>query len=293
MARAYVFPGQGAQYSGMGKDLYEKSEKAREMFERANDILGFRITDIMFSGTAEELRQTKVTQPAVFLHSVVLASVLGVQPSAVAGHSLGEFSALVVSGALSFEEGLLLVAKRAEAMQRACEIEQGTMAAVISLADNIIEDVCASVEGVVVAANYNCPGQLVISGAVDAVNAACVKLKEAGARRALVLPVGGAFHSPLMEPARQELEAAIEAAEFHTPICPIYQNVDAQPHTLPEEIKRNLILQLTAPVRWTQIVEKMTTDGISEFTEIGPGMVLQGLIRKISPTTEVESVGTF
>ena len=293
MARAYVFPGQGAQYSGMGKDLYEKSEKAREMFERANDILGFRITDIMFSGTAEELRQTKVTQPAVFLHSVVLASVLGVQPSAVAGHSLGEFSALVVSGALSFEEGLLLVAKRAEAMQRACEIEQGTMAAVISLADNIIEDVCASVEGVVVAANYNCPGQLVISGAVDAVNAACVKLKEAGARRALVLPVGGAFHSPLMEPARQELEAAIEAAEFHTPICPIYQNVDAQPHTSPEEIKRNLILQLTAPVRWTQIVEKMATDGISEFTEIGPGMVLQGLIRKISPTTEVESVGTF
>ena len=293
MARAYVFPGQGAQYSGMGKDLYEKSEKAREMFERANDILGFRITDIMFSGTAEELRQTKVTQPAVFLHSVVLASVLGVQPSAVAGHSLGEFSALVVSGALSFEEGLLLVAKRAEAMQRACEIEQGTMAAVISLADNIIEDVCASVEGVVVAANYNCPGQLVISGAVDAVNAACVKLKEAGARRALVLPVGGAFHSPLMEPARQELEAAIEAAEFHTPICSIYQNVDAQPHTSPEEIKRNLILQLTAPVRWTQIVEKMADDGISEFTEIGPGAVLQGLIRKISPTAEVESVGTF
>ena len=293
MKKAYVFPGQGAQYSGMGKDLYENNAEAREMFERANEILGFRITDVMFEGSAEELRQTKVTQPAVFLHSVILSKVLGVEPSAVAGHSLGEFSALVVAGALSFEDGLQLVAKRAMAMQKACEIEQGTMAAVISLPDATIEEVCQSVEGVVVAANYNCPGQLVISGAVEAVNEACAKLKEAGARRALVLPVGGAFHSPLMEPARKELAEAIEMADFKEPTCPIYQNVDALPHTSPEEIKANLIAQLTAPVRWTQIVENMVADGIVNFVELGPGTVLQGLIRKISSDAEVESKSTF
>lgn len=293
MKKAYVFPGQGAQFSGMGRDLYEQSAEAKAMFEKANEILGFRITDIMFEGSADELKQTKVTQPAVFLHSVVLAKVLGVEPIAVAGHSLGEFSALVVAGALSFEEGLRLVAKRAEAMQRACEVEQGTMAAVINLPDATIEQVCASVDGVVVAANYNCPGQLVISGAVDAVNEACVKLKEAGARRALVLPVGGAFHSPLMEPARKELEAAIEAAEFRTPICPIYQNVDARPHTEPTEIKANLIAQLTAPVRWTQLVQNMVADGILDFGELGPGTVLQGLIGKIASDAKVESKSTF
>lgn len=293
MKKAYVFPGQGAQFSGMGKDLYEQSAEAKAMFEKANEILGFRITDIMFEGSADELKQTKVTQPAVFLHSVVLAKVLGVEPVAVAGHSLGEFSALVVAGALSFEEGLRLVAKRAEAMQRACEVEQGTMAAVINLPDATIEQVCASVDGVVVAANYNCPGQLVISGAVDAVNEACVKLKEAGARRALVLPVGGAFHSPLMEPARKELEAAIEAAEFRTPICPIYQNVDACPHTEPAEIKANLIAQLTAPVCWTQLVQNMVADGILDFGELGPGTVLQGLIGKIASDAKVESKSTF
>ena len=293
MKKAYVFPGQGAQFSGMGRDLYEQSAEAKAMFEKANEILGFRITDIMFEGSADELKQTKVTQPAVFLHSVILAKVLGVEPIAVAGHSLGEFSALVVAGALSFEEGLRLVAKRAEAMQRACEVEQGTMAAVINLPDATIEQVCASVDGVVVAANYNCPGQLVISGAVDAVNEACVKLKEAGARRALVLPVGGAFHSPLMEPARKELEAAIEAAEFNTPICPIYQNVDACPHTEPAEIKANLIAQLTAPVRWTQLVQNMVTDGILDFGELGPGTVLQGLIGKIASDAKVESKSTF
>lgn len=293
MKKAYVFPGQGAQFSGMGKDLYEQNSEAKAMFEKANEILGFRITDIMFEGSADELKQTKVTQPAVFLHSVVLAKVLGVEPVAVAGHSLGEFSALVVSGALSFEDGLRLVAKRAEAMQRACEVEQGTMAAVINLPDATIEQVCASVEGVVVAANYNCPGQLVISGAVDAVNEACVKLKEAGARRALVLPVGGAFHSPLMEPARKELEAAIEAAEFSAPLCPIYQNVDACPHTDPAEIKANLIAQLTAPVRWTQLVQNMVADGILEYGELGPGTVLQGLIGKIASDAKVESKSTF
>ena len=293
MKKAYVFPGQGAQYSGMGKDLYENSAEAREMFERANEILGFRITDVMFEGSAEELRQTKVTQPAVFLHSVILSKVLGAEPSAVAGHSLGEFSALVVAGALSFEEGLQLVAKRAMAMQKACEMEQGTMAAVLALPDATIENVCQSVEGVVVAANYNCPGQLVISGAVEAVNDACVKLKEAGARRALVLPVGGAFHSPLMEPARKELAEAIEMAKFKEPICPIYQNVDALPHTLPEEIKANLIAQLTAPVRWTQIVERMTADGITDYVELGPGTVLQGLVNKISSNVTVESKSTF
>lgn len=293
MKTACVFPGQGAQYSGMGKELYEQNAEARAMFEKANELLGFRITDIMFEGSAEDLKQTKVTQPAVFLHSVVMAKVLGVEPAAVAGHSLGEFSALVVAGALSFEEGLMLVAKRAKAMQMACELEQGTMAAVLALPDATIEEVCESVDGVVVAANYNCPGQLVISGAVDAVNEACVKLKEAGARRALVLPVGGAFHSPLMEPARKELAEAIEAAQFNEPVCPIYQNVDAKPHTSPEEIKQNLIAQLTAPVRWTQIVEQMSADGFVNYLELGPGTVLQGLIRKISADATVESKATF
>ena len=284
-----IFPGQGAQYVGMGKDLYESNAQAKEMFERANELLGFRITDIMFEGTSEELKQTKVTQPAVFLHSVILAKTLGVEPAAVAGHSLGEFSALVVAGALSFEEGLMLVSKRAMAMQRACELCPGTMAAVLNLPNETVEQVCEGVDGVVVAANYNCPGQLVISGAVSAVEEACVKMKEAGARRALVLPVGGAFHSPLMEPARKELEEAISSASFRTPTCPIYQNVDAKPHTLPEEIKQNLIEQLTAPVRWTQIVEQMTNDGFAEFTELGPGTVLQGLVRKISSSAVVES----
>lgn len=293
MKKVCVFPGQGAQYSGMGRDLYENSAEARNLFERANEILGFRITDVMFDGSAEELRQTKVTQPAVFLHSVVLAKVLGVEPLAVAGHSLGEFSALVVAGALSFEDGLRLVAKRAEAMQKACELEQGGMAAVISLPDSVVEEVCQGVEGVVVAANYNCPGQLVISGAVSAVNEACERLKAAGARRALALPVGGAFHSPLMEPARKELAEAIENADFKQPICPIYQNVDALPHTSPEEIKSNLIAQLTAPVRWTQIVENMVKDGMKDFLELGPGTVLQGLIRKISTEATVESKANF
>lgn len=293
MKQALVFPGQGAQFCGMGKELYEQNAEARELFEKANEVLGFRITDIMFEGTADELRQTKVTQPSVFLHSVILAKVLGVEPAAVAGHSLGEFSALVVAGALSFEEGLRLVAKRAEAMQLACEAESGTMAAVLALPDETVEEVCQSVDGVVVPANYNCPGQLVISGAVDAVNQACAKLKEAGARRALVLPVGGAFHSPLMEPARKKLEEAIELADFKTPICPIYQNVDALPHTEPADIKANLIAQLTAPVRWTQLVQNMVADGISTFGELGPGTVLQGLIRKISPAVEVESKSTF
>ena len=293
MKKAYVFPGQGAQFSGMGKELYENSAEAREMFELANDILGFRITDVMFDGSAEDLRQTNVTQPAVFLHSVILAKVLGVEPAAVAGHSLGEFSALVVAGVLSFEDGLRLVAKRAVAMQKACEVEPGTMAAVMRLADETIEQVCEGIDGVVVAANYNCPGQLVISGAVDAVNEACEKLKAAGARRALVLPVGGAFHSPLMEPARQELAAAIEQADFKEPICPIYQNVDAQPHTSPTEIKANLIAQLTAPVRWTQTVECMVVDGVTDFVELGPGAVLQGLISKISSDAKVESRSSF
>lgn len=288
----YVFPGQGAQYVGMGKDLYDSDAQAKALFERANEVLGFRITDIMFGGTAEELKQTKVTQPAVFLHSVILAKVLGVEPTAVAGHSLGEFSALVAAGALSFEDGLRLVSKRAQAMQKACELEAGTMAAVLALPDEVVEAVCEGVEGVVVAANYNCPGQLVISGAVDAVNEACGKLKEAGARRALVLPVGGAFHSPLMEPARKELQEAIEATEFRAPLCPVYQNVDALPHTSPEEIKQNLILQLTAPVRWTKIIENMVADGHAAFVELGPGNVLQGLIKKISPSSEVESRNT-
>lgn len=289
MKKAYVFPGQGAQFSGMGKDLYDNVPQAKELFDKANEILGFDITEIMFNGTAEELKQTKVTQPAVFLHSVILAQSLGIEPDATAGHSLGEFSALVAAGALSFEDGLRLVAKRAEAMQKACEMQPGTMAAIIGLDDKTIEDVCAGIDGVVVAANYNCPGQLVISGSLEAVNAACEKLKEAGARRALVLPVGGAFHSPLMEPARKELEQAIAEAPFRTPKCPIYQNVDAKPHTDPEEIKQNLIAQLTAPVRWTYIVRNMIADGFADFTELGPGNVLQGLIKKTDAGVAVES----
>lgn len=289
MKKAYVFPGQGAQFSGMGKDLYDNVPQAKELFDKANEILGFDITEIMFNGTAEELKQTKVTQPAVFIHSVILAQSLGIEPDATAGHSLGEFSALVAAGALSFEDGLRLVAKRAEAMQKACEMQPGTMAAIIGLDDKTIEDVCAEIDGIVVAANYNCPGQLVISGSLEAVNAACEKLKEAGARRALVLPVGGAFHSPLMEPARKELEQAIAEAPFRTPKCPIYQNVDAKPHTDPEEIKRNLIAQLTAPVRWTYIVRNMIADGFADFTELGPGSVLQGLIKKTDANVAVES----
>ncbi|MBQ2844263.1 MAG: ACP S-malonyltransferase [Alistipes sp.] len=293
MKHFYVFPGQGAQYTGMGKDLYDNNAEVRAMMERANEILGFRLTDIMFAGTAEELRQTKVTQPAVFLHSVAMAKALDAKPDAVAGHSLGEFSALVVSGALSFEDGLRLVSKRAQAMQACCEAVEGGMAAVLSLTDEQVEQICAETEGVVVAANYNCPGQLVISGEKRAIEAACVKAKEAGARRALPLPVGGAFHSPLMEPAREELEKAIAEAAFQTPACPIYQNVDAKPHTDPEEIKQNLIAQLTAPVRWTQIVREMLADGVDAITELGPGTVLQGLVKKVSAELPVESKGTL
>ena len=289
MKHAYVFPGQGAQAVGMGKDLYDNVPAARELFEKANEILGFRITDIMFAGTDEELRQTRVTQPAVFL----MAKALGVEPDAVAGHSLGEFSALVVAGALSFEDGLKLVSKRAMAMQAACEAQPGTMAAILGLDDKTVEEICASIDGVVVAANYNCPGQLVISGAVEAVDAACEKAKAAGARRALRLPVGGAFHSPLMEPAKQELEKAIDDAPFRTPTCPIYQNVDAKPYTDPATIKANLIAQLTAPVRWTYIVKNMLADGVGEFTELGPGTVLQGLIRKVDAQATVESKSTL
>ena len=285
--KAYVFPGQGAQFSGMGKDLYETSAIAKELFDKANEILGFNITEIMFNGTDEELKQTKVTQPAVFLHSVILAKTLpDFKPEMVAGHSLGEFSALVTNGTLSFEDALQLVSKRAMAMQKACEITPSTMAAVLNLDDKVVEDICASIEGVVVAANYNCPGQLVISGETKAVELACEKMKEAGAKRALILPVGGAFHSPMMEPAREELAAAIEATTFTTPICPAYQNVTASAVSDPAEIKANLITQLTAPVRWTQSVQQMIADGATSFTEVGPGKVLMGLINKINKDVE-------
>lgn len=282
--KAYVFPGQGAQFVGMGKDLYENNEEARAMFEKANEVLGFRITDLMFEGTEEDLKQTSVTQPAIFLHSVILAKSLGdeFKPDMVAGHSLGEFSALVAAGALSFEEGLKLVSKRAHAMQKACDLRPSTMAAVLALPDGKVEELCAEVDDIVAPANYNCPGQVVISGSIEGIDAACEKMLAAGAKRALKLKVGGAFHSPLMAPAQEELSEAIEAADFHTPVCPVYQNVDGRPHTDPAEIKANLISQLTSPVRWTQDVEAMVADGADEFIELGPGSVLQGLVKKIS-----------
>jgi len=288
---AYIFPGQGAQFSGMGLDLYENSPLAQGLFEQANDILGFNITDIMFEGSADALKETKVTQPAIFLHSVILAKTLGdtFKPDMVAGHSLGEFSALVANGALNFEDGLKLVSQRALAMQKACELQPSTMAAVLGLDDDIVEKVCAMTEGIVVAANYNCPGQLVISGEVDAINKACETLKAEGARRALVLPVGGAFHSPLMEPAREELAAAIENTTFSKPTCPIYQNVTANAVIDESAIKANLISQLTAPVRWTQSVQQMVADGATLFTEVGPGKVLQGLVKKINRASETVS----
>ena len=284
--KAYVFPGQGAQFVGMGKDLYEQSALAKGYFETANEILGYRITDLMFDGTPEDLKQTKVTQPAVFLHSVISALVLGEEfkPDMVAGHSLGEFSALVAAGALTFEDGLKLVYARAMAMQKACESEPSTMAAVLGLRDEEVEEVCESIkDAIVVPANYNCPGQLVISGSIEGIDKACVLLKEKGAKRALKLPVGGAFHSPLMQPASEELQAAINATNFKTPICPVYQNVNAYPQTNPDDIKQNLIAQLTAPVRWTQTVKNMITDGADEFIELGPGDVLKGLVKKINP----------
>ena len=293
--KALVFPGQGSQFVGMGKELYDNNPLAKELFDKADDILGFKITDIMFAGTDEDLKQTKVTQPAVFLHSVISALCLGEEcnPSMVAGHSLGEFSALVVAGALSFEDGLRLVSARAQAMQKACELTPSTMAAIIALPDATVEDICADVSkdgNIVVAANYNCPGQLVISGNIDAVNEACERLKAAGAKRALPLKVGGAFHSPLMQPAKDELQAAIEATEFHTPKCPVYQNVDALPHTDPAEIKLNLIAQLTAPVKWTYEVQKMIVDGATDFTECGPGKALQGMIAKIATGNDAVTV---
>jgi [acyl-carrier-protein] S-malonyltransferase len=281
--KAYVFPGQGAQFSGMGKDLYEKSDLAKELFTKANEILGFDIQKIMFEGSDDELKQTKVTQPAIFIHSTILAACLGenFKPDMVAGHSLGEISALVANKTLKFEDGLKLVYKRALAMQKACEAEPSTMAAILGLEDKQVEDICESIDGVVVAANYNCPGQLVISGSLSAVEEACAKLTEVGAKRALILPVGGAFHSPLMEPAREELATAIEETEFSTPICPVYQNVTASAVSSPDEIKKNLMIQLTAPVRWTQTMNQMIADGASEVIEVGPGKVLQGLFKKV------------
>ena len=292
---AYVFPGQGAQFVGMGKDLYDNSLMASELFEKANEILGFRITDLMFSGTDEDLRQTKVTQPAIFLHSVLLAKTLGesFKPDMVAGHSLGEFSALVASGALSFEDGLTLVSKRAMAMQKACEVEPSTMAAIVGLEDEIVEKICSEIDEVVVPANYNCPGQLVISGSINGIYLACTKLTEAGAKRALKLSVGGAFHSPLMEPARAELAEAINSTTFATPGCPVYQNVNAAPVTDPEVIKKNLIAQLTAPVRWTQTVRNMIADGCTSFTEVGPGQVLQGLVKKVDRSMATAGINTY
>ena len=293
--KAYVFPGQGAQFSGMGKDLFDASSLAKELFSKGNEILGFDIQKIMFEGSAEQLKQTKVTQPAIFLHSTILASCLGdsFSPDMVAGHSLGEFSALVANKCLSFEDGLSLVSKRAKAMQRACEQEPSTMAAILGLEDDLVASVCASIDGVVVPANYNCPGQLVISGAIPAVEAACAKLSEAGARRAMLLPVGGAFHSPLMEPAREELAAAIESTSFNTPVCPVYQNVNAMAVSDPDEIKKNLVLQLTGPVKWTQIMEGMLKDGANHVIEVGPGRVLQGLFKKVNREvlTEGASLG--
>ena len=288
--KAYVFPGQGAQFVGMGKDLYDQSPLAKEYFEKANLILGFRITDLMFEGTPEDLRQTKVTQPAIFLHSVISALVLGddFKPDMVAGHSLGEFSALVASKALTFEDGLVLVSKRAMAMQKACDAQESTMAAILGLSDDIVEEVCDSIKDeVVVPANYNCPGQIVISGSIEGIDKACEILKEKGAKRALKLSVGGAFHSPLMQPASEELQAAIKVTTFSTPVCPVYQNVNAYPQTDPAAIKENLIAQLTAPVRWTQTVKNMVTDGATEFFELGPGDVLKGLVKKISPEVTV------
>lgn len=289
--KAYIFPGQGAQFVGMGKDLYESSELAKELFEKANEIIGFHISDIMFGGTDEELKQTNVTQPAIFLHSVILAKVLGddFKPEMVAGHSLGEFSALVAANALSFEDGLKLVVARANAMQKACELQPSTMAAILGLADEVVEQICAEIEEVVVPANYNCPGQLVISGSIEGIDKACEKLTAAGAKRALKLNVGGAFHSPLMEPAKVELQAAIEATEIKAPICPIYQNVNAQPTSDPAVIKQNLIAQLTGAVKWTQTATNMIADGGNEFVEVGPGNVLQGLVKKVSREVQTSS----
>lgn len=290
--KAFVFPGQGAQFVGMGKDLYDNNAQAKEMFEKANEVLGFRITDLMFNGTEDDLKQTKVTQPAIFLHSVILAKSLGdeFRPDMVAGHSLGEFSALVAAGALSFEEGLKLVAARAMAMQKACELRPSTMAAIIALPDEKVEEICASIDDIVAPANYNCPGQIVISGTEEGIDAACEQLKAAGAKRALKLKVGGAFHSPLMQPAQDELAVAIEAADIKEPVCPVYQNVDGKPHTNPEEIKANLLKQLTAPVRWTQDVQAMVADGATEFVELGPGKVLQGLVSKIDRNVAVSGL---